>query len=802
MAGFPSKVRMPIELDAIYVPLRAWLHDRGLMHQPDEKGAARAYEKELEEDGRDVAFADTFRVAHAQGQRGAVVLGDPGSGKTTLLKHFLLTEPSVFGLPEDVVPILVLLRSLPASVNGLPAALTHTLRATCPDLDDTDVKPLVKALLRRGRLMLLFDGFDEVADTDDREAIASWLEGEIHRRKSCLFVMTSRFAGYRGDARLSGRFVELHVRPLAEDDATSFIGKWYDAVADRFGREPDGRPATRANAADRTQQLVERVFDKSDPRNESLRALATSPLMLQILCLLFWDQGHLPEKRAELYEACVRTLLHLWRDAKKLRPIDDRPAIGHTDALAVLQPLAWHLHQREARELPEADVIDVIRDPLRSRRDLKLQPADFLAQVRDQTGALVSLGRGDYGFLHLSFQEYLAACHVQDRFAKDRSVIDALAENFGTDWWREVILLSLGLTNPSVFDEVMRALIDAHALSRDQLLASDCLRDAAVPSAAALLQALADGVADDGERFQVLRLLKSDVLDGWAEATIADGRTGREVLDGLRSDESDDEVRGLLRELLGIEAPAIVSALGEPEAGSERTHEKDGSVLVYVPGGSYTLGAEEFDREKPIHTVKLSRYWIGKYPVTNAQYGTFLEATKHEKPRYWDDKQWNGLDQPVVGVSWHDAQAYCAWAGLALPSEAQWEAAARGTDQRAYPWGNAEPTETLANFGQNVGRTTPVGSYPDGAGPFGALDQAGNVWEWCLDVWSAEAYEGRDGQKDPIHDEGKESVRALRGGSWIYEPGWLRGAYRYGSRVPNRSRSQGFRVCVPAPRAH
>ncbi|MEM6457723.1 MAG: SUMF1/EgtB/PvdO family nonheme iron enzyme, partial [Acidobacteriota bacterium] len=558
-----------------------------------------------------------------------------------------------------------------------------------------------------------------------------------------------------------------------------------------FGREPDGSPATHDDATRRAAALSARIFDAPEARATSLQELATNPLMLQILCLLFWDQGHLPEKRAELYEACVRTLLQLWRDAKRQRAAQrDLPMIGHQDALAVLQPLAWHLHQHNARELPEAKVIEAIAQPLQMRSELDLTPTAFLQQVRDQTGVLVSLGRGDYGFLHLSFQEYLAACHVQNSVADEPEIFDALAANFGDDWWREVILLSLGLTNPSLFGRLMAHLVRSKALSRDVLLASDCLRDAAEPSANALLQLLRSGIDDAGERYQVLRLLKSSRLGAWRDATVVGKETGRDVLRAIGRKEKSAEVRSLLSELLGEEitvSPSLGTKMrrafarflgvrppGPDFAGStvigERVHEKDGSVLVYVPGGSYTLGGEAYSDEKPIHMVTLSPYWIGKYPVTNAQYGTFLEATKRGKPSRWNDKQFNGPDQPVVGVSWHDAQAYCAWAGLILPSEAQWEASARGTDQRTYPWGDGEPTKKLANYGKNVGRTTPVGSYPDGAGPFGMLDQAGNVWEWCVDVWSDDAYKGREGQEDPVNTVGDKTVRALRGGSWILVP--------------------------------
>jgi formylglycine-generating enzyme required for sulfatase activity len=212
-----------------------------------------------------------------------------------------------------------------------------------------------------------------------------------------------------------------------------------------------------------------------------------------------------------------------------------------------------------------------------------------------------------------------------------------------------------------------------------------------------------------------------------------------------------------MAKLLGIERVVPRrSRRAEPAPGEERLHALDGTVLLYVPGGEYTLGAADLtDEERPIHRIVLRPFWIAKYPVTNEQYGRFLVANpRHAKPAYWADKWFNQPHQPVVGVSWEEAQAYCRWSRLRLPSEAQWEAAARGTDGRRYPWGNAAPTLEHANFGGREGGTTGVGSYPQGAGAFGALDQAGNVWEWCEDVWDAAAYRRRDGQRDPVSATG------------------------------------------------
>jgi len=237
-----------------------------------------------------------------------------------------------------------------------------------------------------------------------------------------------------------------------------------------------------------------------------------------------------------------------------------------------------------------------------------------------------------------------------------------------------------------------------------------------------------------------------------------------------------------------------------PPPGAERINEKDGTVLLYVPEGEYVLGAKDVHLwSKPVHRVRLSPLWIGKFLVTNEQYSRFLqENASYSKPAFWDDRRFNGPQHPVVGVSWDEAQAYCRWAGLELPSEAQWEAAARGMDERPYPWGKEPPTPRHANFGGACGGTTPVGAYPAGQGPFGTLDQSGNVWEWCADPWSATAYQMiEDGELDPVA-RGDKAVRSLRGGSWNNPAQDLRAGYRDRGTAKLRLNSQGFR-CVWRP---
>lgn len=253
------------------------------------------------------------------------------------------------------------------------------------------------------------------------------------------------------------------------------------------------------------------------------------------------------------------------------------------------------------------------------------------------------------------------------------------------------------------------------------------------------------------------------------------------------------------RSLQVIEHPPAPMAQ-EPSPGDERIHEKDGTVLVYVPGGEIMLGAEGVqDWSRPVHRVRLHPFWIGKFPITNEQYARFLsENPEAPEPLFWHDPQFSQPLHPIVGVSWDEAQAYCRWAGLELPSEAQWEAAARGRDQRPYPWGRDLPTPRQANFGGLVKGTTPVDAYPAGCGPYGTFDQAGNVWEWCLDPWSSTAYQKREsGLWDPIA-KGEAAVHAVRGGSWNNPASDLHSACRERVTTKKYLKNLGFR-CLWRP---
>jgi formylglycine-generating enzyme required for sulfatase activity len=257
-------------------------------------------------------------------------------------------------------------------------------------------------------------------------------------------------------------------------------------------------------------------------------------------------------------------------------------------------------------------------------------------------------------------------------------------------------------------------------------------------------------------------------------------------------------------------APAAPGT-AEPDALGEEgplVEPLSGSRFVWIPGGVFQMGGAAYPDEQPIHPVRVSPFWLGETPVTNAQYAVFLEKTGVKEPAYWRDRRFSSPDQPVVGVSWADAKAFCRWLSetwgrpVVLPSEAQWEFAARGPESRKYPWGNEPPDATRACFGldRDKDQPVPVGSYPAGRGPFGTLDQAGNVWEWCRDAWDEEAYAKRAVQGgesiDPCVEGDQSSMRVLRGGCWSDPALSLRSTLRDGDPAGSRYDGFGFRVAA------
>ncbi len=248
--------------------------------------------------------------------------------------------------------------------------------------------------------------------------------------------------------------------------------------------------------------------------------------------------------------------------------------------------------------------------------------------------------------------------------------------------------------------------------------------------------------------------------------------------------------------------------------------------MVCVPAGEFTMGSSDaeidaimaecsackrewFDIEKPQHTVYLDAFWIDQREVTNAQYRLCVDAGVCPRPPFWEDSGLNAADQPVVGVHWEDASAYCNWVGAQLPTEAEWEKAGRGTDARLYPWGNAFDGTRLnycdsrcdrqefrdPRYDDGFRTTAPVGSYTQGASPYGTLDMAGNAWEWVSDWYSVDYYAHSPAQDPRGPSSGSE--RVLRSGAWSTVQRWLRCANRY-SAEPDRVRNSiSFRCAAP-----
>ncbi len=275
-------------------------------------------------------------------------------------------------------------------------------------------------------------------------------------------------------------------------------------------------------------------------------------------------------------------------------------------------------------------------------------------------------------------------------------------------------------------------------------------------------------------------------------------------------------------------------------------HAADDARMVYVPAGPFLRGTpparmqalqaqfgDYFSGESPQRSIALSAYYIDRFEVTNRQYARFLRAVRTERhrhchpdepphkshtPTYWRDPRLNGPNHPVTGVDWYDAYAYCRWAGKDLPTEAQWEKAARGPHGLEYPWGHTWIATYSRNVESTLGRpihgeqawlrilgrldldaltrlTQPVGSFPEGVSPYGVHDMGGNVWEWCRDSYR-KGYDPSAPTRDPTGPP-PSPYKVLRGGAWSSHRGKIRAAYRNYDLLTDRHLEIGFRCVTP-----
>ncbi|HPL82182.1 MAG TPA: formylglycine-generating enzyme family protein, partial [Anaerolineaceae bacterium] len=251
----------------------------------------------------------------------------------------------------------------------------------------------------------------------------------------------------------------------------------------------------------------------------------------------------------------------------------------------------------------------------------------------------------------------------------------------------------------------------------------------------------------------------------------------------------------------------------EFSVGLTKIREADGMEMVYVPEGTFMMGSNDLDdEEKPVRVVELNAYWIDKYEVSNGQYALCVAAGACTKPNddssrtrdnYYGNPEYDHF--PVGYVDWYQANAYCEWVGGRLPSEAEWEKAARGPNGNKYPWGNEDASCGLSNYNQGsydkpdfcVGDTSQVGSYPNGTSYYGVMDMAGNVWEWVNDWYGP--YDATD-TINPTGPSGEQDYKVIRGNSWYNIDKDIRSAYR-GRMKPSSGQNSnfGFRCAFPQP---
>ena len=766
--GMADRVPLRLSLLEMYVPLRARV----------ERPEGETWARDLRVAGRQIGAEE----AEALGQRlseplpvldllaknaGLIVLGDPGAGKTTFLKYLALRlamgEAAALGMPPRL-PILVPLSAYAIALAEKDISLDRFIGDYFDNRvgDSLPMAAMLAESLQRGGALLLLDGLDEVKDLGQRRDVVKRVVDffSVQSQRGNKFILTSRIVGYAAVKPTVDGLTECTLVDFDDAEIALFVQKWSAAVENAAR----GQGAFASQTASREGEELLAALQ----RNPGIRRLAANPLLLTVLALMKRQGVTLPERRAELYAEYIKILIHQWNLARSLgsRRPDYLP--DPAQVVKVLAPLALWIHENSpgvglAQEEEMRRKVTALFAQA-GAPDPEAAAHSFVVDVRDYANLLVERGHREYGFLHLTFEEYLAGVAIAQQGQQSiEPVVEALSTHIGDPNWREVSLLAVGYLG---------------IVQHREEAAGDVLLK--------LLE------RQPGPAGEAVALVGESLLDVGATGVPAACRA--QVLAALRTQMQDRAIPPRLRLRAGI----LLADLGDLPPDLDK----------FVPIAAKDSVGYDFR--------------IGKYPISNTQFRRFLDAGGYNAdrpwwtpeivadiesweynkewrkgPRLWDDDRFNHSTQPVVGVSWYEAVAYCRWLTgelrakgeigqdeeVRLPTQKEWLRAALPPSNsphsggRAdgsavddlYPWGSADFDPARANTKESdLKQTTPVQMYPEGASAEGVWDLAGNVWEWSAD-WNEDKYPWLKGGS--FWQESKYGVTSSR--YWYFPWNWL-----------------------------
>jgi len=782
--------------------------------------------------------------AFSNNRRLLLVLGDPGAGKTTLLQYYALCAldqkryrklgftkpPKVFYLP---------LRELTNHGSTLPENLSqHAKKWYQQDIDSG----IIDKWLQNETVtsLVLLDGLDEISDTVKRQEACKWIDRVLTGFKQSRIVVTSRRTGYGGEdpARpqviLTSDHKRASVQDFSREQQELFLKNWFNAA---FLREekPDKKVDEKiwkekqlAKAKYRSDRIIAVLKEE---KHKALRQLAAVPMILQLMALLWKNNEFLPGSRMELYNSVLNYMLEL-RDKQK--EIDSQ--LSAELARKVLAPVA--LWMQEELKMDEADKVLMQKqmqkelDTLADRQYVPPAAEDFCDHLVLRAGLLSKIGESRYVFRHKSFREYLASIELVKKTLRTTGYIDKLISSFGDPWWNEPMRFFIAQADAEQFDCFMDKLVSSvgeEEFSPDKMpFLYTLIEEAPQKKVDALCEKLLAKSSTASCQRVILDCLNAICQPGALE-TLRSFESQKLAKNSFVTSRAEEVMLALAStaDVKNMYSPVTVT---QPEdSDSYRNRFEQYAEYILIPEGSFRYSVTGIQE-------RVSELRVARYPVTNKRYRAFISYLRSRNPEdeplnklyrkvlaqiahdhAWDsgfidyynkgrediaglfrssldeDRKFGGDDHPVVGVTWYAAKAYCLWLSLLesegretrlyrLPTDMEWEFAAGGEEGRKYPWGKDDPTPQRANFNENIGATTPVENYPEGATPEGLYDMAGNVWEWT-NSW---------------YDEVKKEFFSVRGGSWVGGSADLSCSVRSGDIPGSWYGLIGFRVVRPS----